>query len=127
MPGGLIRACVTTVVVTVALACLAGTSAARAATTTFSANGSAEQVYVTGLGAGQRMTLVNSAGRKVATQAADSLGGLLFRNVKPGAGYRVRPALGGQASGPVTVHSNAAAPWIRASTTSRSPPAATAT
>jgi hypothetical protein len=94
-----------------ALACLAGTSAARAATATFSANGSAEQVYVTGLGAGQRMTLVNSAGRKLATQDADSLGGLLFRNVKPGAGYRVRPASGGQASGPITVHSNAAAPW----------------
>jgi predicted acyl esterase len=95
----------------VALACLAGASTAHAAAPTFSANGSAEQVYVTGLGAGQRMLLINAAGRRVATDAADSLGGLLFRNVKPGSGYRVRVYPGGAQSAPVTVHSNAAAPW----------------
>jgi uncharacterized protein len=61
----------------------------------FSAHASAEQVYVTGLGAHAQMSLLNGAGRKVATKRADSLGGLLFRDVAPGSGYRVRPAGGG--------------------------------
>jgi len=41
---------------------------------------------------------------------ADSLGGLLFRHVKPGGGYRVRPAGGGPASGPLRVLSRRPAP-----------------
>ena len=45
------------------------------------------------------------------TQQADSLGGLLFRNVPPGSGYRVRSVPNGVQSGPITVHSDAAAPW----------------
>ena len=47
----------------------------------------------------------------MATQNADSLGGLLFRDVTPGSGYRVRASSGGAQSGPITVHSDAAAPW----------------
>jgi predicted acyl esterase len=47
----------------------------------------------------------------VYTQNADSLGGLLFRNVTPASGYRVRLTSSGQESGPITVHSEAAAPW----------------
>jgi predicted acyl esterase len=107
VPAKLIRACITTAVVTLALA----SAQSAAAAVSFSASGSAKQVYVTGLGAGQRMLLVNSAGRRVATDGADSLGGLLFRNVKPGSGYRVRVYPGGAESGPITVHSDAAAPW----------------
>jgi predicted acyl esterase len=57
------------------------------------------------------MSLVTSAGQTLFTQSADSLGGLLFRNVPPGRGYRVRPASGGTESGPLTVHSDKAAPW----------------
>src|SRR3954468_15037654 len=76
----------------------------------FDAHGSVEQVYVTGLGASAQMSLVDRAGRTVATKRADSLGGLLFRDVKPGTGYRVRPSRGGAASGPLTVLSTRPAP-----------------
>jgi uncharacterized protein len=99
--------------VVVALVTAAGVSAAgaRAATPTFSAHGSAEQVYVTGLAPSARMSLLRPDGTTLYTQQADSLGGLLFRNVPPGAGYRVRSYPDGVESGPITVHSDAAAPW----------------
>jgi predicted acyl esterase len=84
--------------------------AARAAGPGFSAHGSAKQVYVTGLKSKQRMTLVDRSGHVVQTKRADGLGGLLFRHVKPGTGYRVRPAGGGTASAPLTVLSNRPAP-----------------
>ena len=83
---------------------------ASAADPTFSAKGSVEQVYVTGLAPGAEMTLLSASGKTVATQKASSLGGLLFRNVKPGTGYRVRPSGGGTASGPLTVLSTRPAP-----------------
>ena len=68
---------------------------AGAAEASFSAHGSVEQVYVTGLAPGAQMSLLNRRGRTVATKRADALGGLLFRNVRPGTGYRVRPSGGG--------------------------------
>jgi predicted acyl esterase len=55
------------------------------------------------------MSLITPGGTRLYTQRADSLGGLLFRNVTPGDGYHVTS--GGQQSGPITVHSDAAAPW----------------
>ena len=70
------------------LLALSGT-AALAATPPFTAHGSAEQVYVTGLGSQQRAMLLNASGRTIQTANADSLGGLIFRNVKPGTGYYV--------------------------------------
>jgi uncharacterized protein len=88
----------------------AAATASQAATPTFTAHGSAEQVYVLGLGANEKMSLVNSAGNTIATQNADSLGGLLFRNVPPGSGYRVRQFPAGAESGPVTVISDRPAP-----------------
>ncbi|MEA2145590.1 MAG: uncharacterized protein QOG59_1177 [Solirubrobacteraceae bacterium] len=57
------------------------------------------------------MSLLTPTGSTLYTQSADSLGGLLFRNVPPGKGYRVALYPSGAASGPITVHSNAAAPW----------------
>ena len=57
------------------------------------------------------MALVSPGGKTLTTQHADSLGGLLFRNVAPGAGYRVRLVSNGQESGAITVHGDAAAPW----------------
>ena len=60
------------------------------------------------------------AGQTVATQSADSLGGLLFRNVTPGTGYRVRRVSDGRESAPLTVHSERRRRGTRASTTSRS-------
>src|SRR3954447_5926073 len=85
-------------------------SAAGQAGPSFSAHGSVEQVYVTGLDPRVQMTLVDSGGKTVATKRADPQGGLLFRNVKPGTGYRVRPAGGGTASGPLRVLSKKPAP-----------------
>jgi predicted acyl esterase len=89
----------------------AGAAAAQASSPTFNAQGSAKQVYLTGLSPHARAALLSSAGRAIQTGRADSLGGLLFRNVKPGAGYHVRLLPHGPRSGPLTVHSNAAAPW----------------
>ena len=63
---------------------------AAAAASAFSAHGSVEQVYVTGLAPSAQMSLLRSNGETVSTQTADSLGGLLFRDVAPGRRYRVR-------------------------------------
>ena len=95
------------------LVAVAGATApvAGAATPTFSAHGSAEQVYVTGLAPNARASLLKANGTTLYTQPADSLGGLLFRNVPAGTGYRVRAVGGRRESAPITVHSDAAAPW----------------
>jgi len=82
-----------------------------ASASAFNARGSAKQVYVTGLAPNAQASLLNSSGATVYMQNADSLGGLLFRNVAPGTGYRVRLTSTGEASGRITVHSDAGAPW----------------
>ena len=84
---------------------------AAAAATRVDAHRSAEQVYATGLKPHARAALLNAAGHVVASQRADGQGGLVYREVRPGRGYRVRLAAGGGESAPVTVHSDAAAPW----------------
>ena len=91
----------------------AGSAVANPSATShaFVAQGSAEQVYVTGAAPGARMALLNRSGHQVATKAADSLGGLIFYGVPPGTGYRVRLLPKGPESGPVTVHSQQSAPW----------------
>jgi uncharacterized protein len=86
------------------------TPSARAADG-FTAHGSARQVYVVGLPAGASATLVDGLGQTVSTQQANSLGGVLFREVAPGSGYQVREDSTGVTSEPVTVHSEAAEPW----------------
>src|SRR5207244_2747166 len=73
------------------------------AAATLNAHGSVGQVYVTGAGPGSRVALLGRTGRVVAVRSADSLGGVLFRNVLPGAGYRARLARGHAASGPLSV------------------------
>ena len=77
----------------------------------FTAQGSVEQVYITGLTPEAQVSLESSKGATVATQKADSLGGLLFREVKPGKNYRVSVSSTGETSGPITVHNGASAPW----------------
>lgn len=52
------------------------------------ARGSAEQVQVTGAKPGARVALKTARGRAVETRRAGKLGGVVFRDVKPGA-YRV--------------------------------------
>ncbi len=91
-------------------AAFASPAAARPghAAATFTARGSVEQVQVTGARAGARLSLVDRGGRQAGSRRADSLGGLLFRNVTPGAGYRVRQ--GAVRSGAVTVLSDRSAP-----------------
>jgi len=89
------------------LAVAASASAARGNGPGFSAHGSVGQVYVTGLDSKQRAKLLKR-GHAVATKRADGLGGLLFRHVKPGHGYRVRA--GGATSGPLRVLTKRPAP-----------------
>jgi uncharacterized protein len=62
----------------------------------FTARGSAKQVDVTGAHRGQRLKLVNRRGKVVDTERAGSLGGIVFRHVRPGGGYRVRQRGGGE-------------------------------
>src|SRR5947209_5183173 len=93
-----------------ALTFAADAAAATGTQPTFSAHGSVEQVYVTGLSPSEQVTLLGSAGQALSTQRADSLGGLVFRNVAPGSGYRVRPTSGEPESGPLTVLSTRPAP-----------------
>ena len=84
---------------------------ARAADDGITAGGSARQVYAVGLPRGAAADLLDSAGDVVARRDATSLGGVLFRKVKPGSGYRVRVDGTGETSEPVTVHGNGAAQW----------------
>src|ERR1041384_6596710 len=76
----------------------------------FDAVGSVEQVYVTGLTPGAQMSLITPQGTTLYTQNANSLGGLLFRNVPPGDGYVARLDSDGSPSAPLTVHNYQAAP-----------------
>jgi predicted acyl esterase/uncharacterized membrane protein len=87
------------------------TATSSAAATTFKAVGSAEQVYAVGLAPAAQASLLSPNGNVLYTADADPLGGLLFRNVPPGTGYRVRLASDGSESPSLTVHSDAAAPW----------------
>ncbi len=98
--------------VVLALTSMAGSASAAVSVSgpSFSAHGSAEQVYVTGLSPSASMSLLDRTGATVATQRADSLGGLLFRNVTPGPGYRVRLTATGAESRPLTVISTRPAP-----------------
>ncbi len=93
----------------VALVTLAATGAGTArAAVGFVARGSAEQAYATGLRANREVTLLGGDGKVVARRRADSLGGVVFRLVTPGRGYRIRQ--GGPKSGPLTVFSDRSAP-----------------
>jgi uncharacterized protein len=95
----------------IALAIAAASLAlAPAAAADVSAHGSVEQVYATGLAPGAQATLVAPAGGRDRTRKANNLGGLLFRHVKPGTGYRVRLADGSATSEPLTVLSTQSAP-----------------
>jgi len=72
--------------------------------------GSVQQVFVTGASPGERLVLVNRRGATVGTQVAGSLGGAIFRGIRPGPGYRVRPAGAGSATRAVTVLPDTSAP-----------------
>ena len=88
---------------------LSAIAVAPAATPAFNAAGSVEQVYATGLAPNAKASLISPRGRIIATQNANPMGGLLFRNVRPGTGYRVRS--GSTTSRPLVVHDQSPAPW----------------
>jgi predicted acyl esterase len=72
------------------LAVLMWAAATDAHAASFSARGSVEQVHVTGVAPGSPLVVVDRDGDEVASQPAGSLGGAVFRDVRPGPGYRVR-------------------------------------
>ena len=80
----------------------------RAEAASFEAHGSVEQVYATGLPSGAPVSLYDEQGVEVAAKSADDLGGVLFRNVAPGDGYRV--VAGGTQSAPLRVLTTQSAP-----------------
>jgi predicted acyl esterase len=82
---------------------------ANADTPAIAAHGSVEQAYATGLAAGQRVSLINRHGETIERQRTDSLGGILFRNVPPGSGYRMRVRRGAE-SAKFTVMTTRSAP-----------------
>ena len=83
-------------------------SAAMAAGTRLQAHGSVAQVYVTGLRGHTRAVLLDRRGASVQTRRADAQGGIVFRLVAPGPGYRVRA--GSLRSAAVTVLPDRSAP-----------------
>jgi uncharacterized protein len=91
-------------------AALALVFASGASAASFKARGSVEQVYATGLPPGAGTSLLDRNGQVVATRNANGLGGLLFRNVTPGFGYRVRRAATGETAGPLRVLTTQSAP-----------------
>ena len=76
----------------------------------FTARGSVEQVQVTEAKAGTRLVLIDRRGGQVAVRRAGSLGAALFRHVRAGGGYRVRPRSGGAPSPPFRVLPDRSAP-----------------
>jgi predicted acyl esterase len=78
------------------LAAITLTAAPAQAGTDFEARGSVKQVYATGLDAEQGVALLRR-GTTVQSHKATAEGGVLFRRVKPGGGYRVK-AQGGDKS-----------------------------
>ena len=84
-------------------------STATAAPTSVNAVGSVEQVYVTDLTPGAEASLIGPDGKSLITQTVNELGGILFREVPPGEGYRVESE--GVQSDPVVVHNDDPAPW----------------
>jgi uncharacterized protein len=87
---------------------LAVLGAAGQAAAAIQAHGSVEQVYAVGLRAHGPVLLINRHGRTVARRRADALGGVVFRGVAVGRGYRLRA--GGARSGPLTVLPDRSAP-----------------
>ena len=82
---------------------------ATASTSSINAVGSVEQVYVTALTPGVQASLIDPQGEILKTQTVNSLGGVLFREVPPGEGYRVESE--GAESDPIVVHTDDPAPW----------------
>jgi predicted acyl esterase len=79
-----------------------------AQSTPLDAHGSAKQVYATGLAPGTRTKLLSGDGDVVDSKRAGELGGVVYRAVEPGPGYRL--TANGRTSAPVRVLSTRPAP-----------------
>ena len=104
--GGGWRGALTSIALALPLLALFASPASAAAP--LAAHGSVEQVYATGLAPGAAVTLRDGKGHEVAAKPADQLGGVLFRGVAPGSGYRV--AAEGSESPPLRVMTDQSAP-----------------
>ena len=82
-------------------------SAQAAGTSPLAAHGSVAQAYATGLAPHQTVTLLRH-GSRLQTRRADGEGGVLFRGLRAGGGYRIRA--GARRSGPLTVMTGRDAP-----------------
>ena len=104
------------------------TPRAQSVFATYTVRGSVEQVDVTGTPPLISLDLVDRRGHRVDSQIAGSLGGVVFRNVRPGDGYRVRQGLGRARSVRLSDRVvETLEPAQHTSTTNRSRRAATAT
>ncbi len=95
--------------VAAALAIVAFVPGSASAANSLGVHGSVNQVYVTGAQPGTSLRLLDRKGKKIATKPVGSLGGVVFRRVPAGKGYRVRAA-DGSLSVRVGVMSDRAAP-----------------
>jgi predicted acyl esterase len=75
---------------TLALVAVLVTAAPAVAQAAFKARGSTGQAYVLGAKKGQRLQLLDSRGRVVASGKADRFGSKIFYELRPGGGYTVR-------------------------------------
>ena len=75
---------------TLALVALLVAAAPATANAAFKARGSIDQAYVLGAKKGQRLQLLDRTGNVIAAGKADRFGSKIFRELRPGAGYRVR-------------------------------------
>ncbi len=99
----------TVAAVAAALALVALLPASASAANSLAVHGSVNQVYVTGAQPGTSLRLIDRKGKKVSTKPVGSLGGVVFRRIPAGKGYRVRAADGSR-SAKVGVMSDRAAP-----------------
>jgi predicted acyl esterase len=92
-----------------ALAIASLVPATAAAVNNLAVHGSVNQVYVTGAQPETSLRLIDRVGKRVSTKPVGQLGGVVFRGVPAGKGYRVRAAEG-SLSVRVGVMSDRAAP-----------------
>ena len=67
---------------------------AASAANSLAVHGSVNQVYVTGAQPGTNLRLLDRKGKRVKTRQVGTLGGVVFRGIPAGKGYRVRAADG---------------------------------
>src|SRR5829696_5620362 len=79
-----------TAVATLVAACASLALAGPA--TAYTAHGSMKQAYVLGATPGKKLSLVDKHGDALQRKTVSELGGLVFRKVEPGGGYRVKGA-----------------------------------